>query len=291
MAESFDGDWLDLREPYDAAARNPELAAMLSAALPARPRILDLGAGTGSLLRWLGHFIGRAQAWTLVDADAALIERAFETIAERAEAVGWAATFPGKRTLLVHAPGGAWRVEGLIADLVQAPANLPLDRVDAVVNTALCDLVSRGWIEAMAAACARHRLPFYAALNVTGRERFTPPYPGDALVMRGFRRDQRRDKGFGGVALGPAAPDAIAEAFAAHGYAVHRGASDWIVDRRARLFAQEIATGHGAAALAWERRGADVIEDWIEARRAQAADGLLSVRIGHQDVLALPPAG
>lgn len=291
MAESFDGDWLDLREPYDAAARNPELAAMLSAALPARPRILDLGAGTGSLLRWLGHFIGRAQAWTLVDADAELIERAFETIAERAEAVGWAATFPGKRTLLVHAPGGAWRVEALIADLVQAPANLPLGKVDAVVNTALCDLVSRGWVEAMAAACARHRLPFYAALNVTGRERFTPPYPGDALVMRGFRRDQRRDKGFGGVALGPAAPDAIAEAFAAHGYAVHRGASDWIVDRRARLFAQEIATGHGAAALAWERRSADVIEDWIEARRAQAADGLLAVRIGHQDVLALPPAG
>jgi SAM-dependent methyltransferase len=290
MAEEFDGDWLDLREPYDAAARNPELAAMLAGALPARPRILDLGAGTGSLLRWLGHFIGRAQAWTLVDADAELIERAFDTIAERAEAVGWAATFPGRKTLLVHAPGGAWRVEGLIADLVQAPANLPLDRVDAVVNTALCDLVSRGWIEAMAAACAQRRLPFYAALNVTGRERFAPPYPGDALVMRGFRRDQRRDKGFGGVALGPAAPDAIAQAFTAHGYTVHRGASDWIVDRRARLFAQEIATGHGAAALAWERRSAEVIEDWIEARRAQAADGMLSVRIGHQDVLALPPA-
>ena len=291
MAEAFDGDWLDLREPYDAAARNPELAAMLAAALPARPRILDLGAGTGSLVRWLGHFIGRAQAWTLVDADAALVERAFETIADRAEAVGWAATFPGRRTLLVHSPEGAWRIEGLIADLVQAPANLPLDRVDAVVNTALCDLVSRGWIEAMAAACAQRRLPFYAALNVTGRERFMPPYPGDAVVMRGFRRDQRRDKGFGGVALGPAAPDAIAEAFAAHGYTVHRGASDWIVDRRSRLFAQEIATGHGAAALPWERRSAELIEDWIEARRAQAADGMLTVRIGHQDVLALPPRG
>jgi hypothetical protein len=141
----------------------------------------------------------------------------------------------------------------------------------------------------MAAACARRRLPFYAALNVTGRERFSPPYPGDALVARGFRRDQRRDKGFGGVALGPAAPDAIAEAFAAHGYTVHRAPSDWVVDRRSRLFAQEIATGHGNAALAWERREAWKIEDWIEARRAQAMDAMLSVRIGHQDVLALPP--
>ena len=30
------------------------LLAALAAALPARPHILDLGAGTGSLLRWLG---------------------------------------------------------------------------------------------------------------------------------------------------------------------------------------------------------------------------------------------
>lgn len=290
MAESFDGDWLDLREPYDAAARDAELAAMLAAALPARPRILDLGAGTGSLLRWLGHFIGRAQAWMLLDADAELADRAFGTIADRAEAVGWTATFPNRRTLLVHAPGGAWRVECLIADLAEAPDNLPLDKVDAVVNTALCDLVSREWVEDMAAACAEYGLPFYAALNVTGRERFMPPHPADAVVMRGFRRDQRRDKGFGGVALGPAAPAAIAEAFAAHGYTVHRAASDWIVDRRSRLFAQEIATGHGAAALAWERRSAKAIENWIETRRAQAADGMLSVRIGHQDILALPPS-
>jgi SAM-dependent methyltransferase len=289
MAEEFDGDWLDLREPYDAAARNPELAAMLAGALPARPRILDLGAGTGSLLRWLGHFIGRAQAWTLVDADAELIERAFDTIAERAEAVGWAATWPGRKTLLVHAPTGAWRVEGLIADLAEAPDNLPLDRMDAVVNTALCDLVSRDWIERMAQACAARRLPFYAALNVTGRERFAPPHRADALVMRGFRRDQRRDKGFGGIALGPAAPAAIAEAFAARGYTVLRAPSDWMVDRRDSAFAGAIANGHGAAALDWERRHAPAIEDWIAARRAQAAHGRLSVRIGHLDLLALPP--
>lgn len=289
MAESFDGDWLDLREPHDAAARSLGLAVRLARALPARPRILDLGAGTGSLLRWLGHFIERPQAWTLVDADSALVARAFETIAERAEAVGWAATWPGRKTLLVHAPTGAWRVEGLIADLAEAPDNLPLDRMDAVVNTALCDLVSKDWIERMADGCAARRLPFYAALNVTGRERFVPPHRADALVMRSFRRDQRRDKGFGGIALGPAAPAAIAGAFAARGYTVLRAPSDWIVDRRDSAFASAIANGHGAAALARERRHASAIEDWIAARRAQAARRVLSARIGHLDLLALPP--
>src|SRR5581483_10594046 len=72
----FDGpDW---REPLDAAARSPVLAARLSASLPARPRLLDLGAGTGSLFRWLAPRIGRAQAWLLADDDDALVAEAFE---------------------------------------------------------------------------------------------------------------------------------------------------------------------------------------------------------------------
>ncbi|MGG5808776.1 class I SAM-dependent methyltransferase [Falsiroseomonas sp. CW058] len=289
MTESFDGDWLDLREPFDAAARDGGLAAALARALPQRPRILDLGAGTGSLLRWLGHYVGRAQAWTLVDADAGLIERAFATVADRAEAVGWPATWPGRRTLLVHAPHGAWRVEGLVADLREAPENLPLHQVDAVVNTALCDLVSEAWVERMAAACAAHRLPFYAALNVTGRERFSPPHPADALVARGFARDQRRDKGFGGLALGARAPAAIAAAFEARGYEVLRAPSDWLIPRRAARMAAALADGHAGAAMRHERPGARRIARWMLDRAAQAREARLSVRVGHADLLALPP--
>lgn len=288
MPENFDGDWLDLREPFDARARNGELAAMLAAALPARPRILDLGAGTGALLRWLGHWIGRAQAWTLVDADGELLARAFETIRHRAEAVGWTVTAPDRRTLLVHAPGGAWRVEGLIADLNDAPDNLPLDRVDAVVNTALCDLVSEDWLADLADAVAEYGLPFYSAMNVDGRERFSPPHPADALVARGFARDQLRDKGFSGIALGARAPAAIARLFAEHGYNVHRAASPWVIGRRDGAMAAALAEGHALAASAWERRGGAAIERWIRDRHAQAEAGRLSARIGHADILALP---
>ena len=295
MAESFDGDWLDLREPFDARARDPGLAAILAGALPPRPRILDLGAGTGSLLRWLGHFIGRAQAWTLVDADAGLIERACETTAERASDSGWGVTWPSRKTLLVHAPHGAWRVEALLADLAEAPDNLPLHAVDAVVNTALCDLVSEAWIARMAAACAARRLPFYAALNVTGRESFAPRHPADALLARGFARDQARDKGFGGIALGAKAPAAIAAAFEAHGYTVLRAASDWALrtrpmDAETTAFAQELTGGMASAAATQERRHQPAIRHWAETRAIQAEAGQLSLRIGHADLLCLPPA-
>ena len=88
MAETFDGDWLALREPFDAASRSVALAQRLGAALPARARLIDLGAGTGSLFRWLAPILDRPQEWTLADADAALLERAFAEISRWATSRG-----------------------------------------------------------------------------------------------------------------------------------------------------------------------------------------------------------
>lgn len=288
--EQFDGDWLSLREPFDARARNPGIARALMDHLDekGRPRFLDLGAGTGSLTRWLGHYVGRAHAWVMADADAELMARAFDTMMDAADAIGWRATWPQRKVLLLHAPEGAWRIEGVLTNLVEAPEGLPLQNVDAVTCSALCDLVSEGWVVRLAAELARRKLPFYAALNVTGRERFMPPCAGDALVARGFARDQRREKGFGGMALGAAATDTIARVFAGHGYRILRGASPWVIPRQARDMALELALGHAEAALRHERRGAAQINAWAETRADQAEAGLLSARVEHQDILCLP---
>ncbi|MBO1074776.1 class I SAM-dependent methyltransferase [Roseomonas marmotae] len=288
MSEGFDADWLQLREPYDARARSVPLALLLADALPVRPRIIDLGAGTGSLFRWLAPYIGRTQIWTLVDSDAALLDRAFDEIAEAAERVGWTVMLPKPRIMLVHTPVGVWRVEAQLADLAEAPGNLKLDQTDGVVSTALCDLVSRPWVARMAAAL---RVPFYAALNVDGREGFFPPHPEDRLVARGFRQDQQRDKGFGGLALGPDAPGVMARLFRAQGFSVTAAPSPWRISASMPAMGEALADGHAQAALrALPRVLAPRIEAWNRARQLQAARGALAARVGHTDLLALPPA-
>jgi SAM-dependent methyltransferase len=285
MTESFDPDWLELREPPDARARDLHLALALSAALPARPRLLDLGAGTGSLFRWLAPILNRPQAWTLVDADVTLIEFAFDTIADRAVAVGFEVSAPNKRTLLVHTPSGAWRVEGLVMDLADAPQGLPLGRADGVVCTALCDLVSRSWVSRMAAGL---RLPFYSALNVQGDARFLPPHPVDGLVARAFRRDQLRAKGFGGPALGSGATRAMADAFRARGFRVATAPSPWRIGAHETRMLSDLAQGHAQAAMRHAPRSGAAITDWATARTVQARRGRLRAMVGHSDLLALP---
>lgn len=283
MSEGFSADWLRRREPFDALARAPHLAERLAAALPQRPRLLELGAGAGSLFRWLAPRIGRAQAWTMLDADETLLAYGFERTAEWAERQGWKVTAPSG-ALLVHAPGGAWRIEARVADFGDSPDDLPLEGHDALVCSALMDLVSAAWSRRLA---ARLEVPFLACLTVDGRDRFIPAHADDALIRRGFARHMRSDKGFG-PAMGQAAPAMLARILAEEGFRVATAASDWLIPRVATALLADMVDGHAGAAAAALPASAARIAAWRSARLEAVAAGRLSLVIGHRDLLALP---
>ncbi len=285
MSERFDADWLALREPFDRAARSRSLAVRLAQRLPTRPRILDLGAGSGSLFRWLAPQLGRPQAWTLVDADRRLLEEAFSRTALWAEERGYRVTTPG-RALLVHTPDGAWRVEALSVDFAADPADLPCDSHDVVVCSALLDLVSLAWLERFADAL---RLPLLACLTVDGRDAWLPPDPLDRLVARGVARDMGRDKGFG-PALGQRAPARLLRMLADRGFQVASAPSNWIVPPVGHAMLEAMVRGHAAAAAAALPASVQRIAGWESRRMSLIARGRLALRIGHRDILALPGA-
>jgi hypothetical protein len=287
VIESFDANWLELREPFDAAVRSRALAERFAAALPARPVLLDLGAGTGGLFRWLAPIIARAQAWILVDNDPELLQSAFRDIADWATERGHATSWPtraARRALLVHTPHGAWRVEAIIADLFDAPDALPMDRVNAVVCSALLDLVSSAWIERF---CDVLTVPLLACLSADGRDAFLPRHPLDRMVCSGFRRDQSRDKGFGG-ALGRRAAAALHTALRARGFALSTALSDWRIPRTAHAMLIELVQSHAQVAARWLPQHRRAIEAWERTRLRQATATRLAIRIGHRDSLALP---
>lgn len=285
MAETFDGDWLALRERFDAAARSRNLARLLAATLPARPRLLDLGAGTGSLFRWLAPILAGPQSWTLADADPTLLHRAFTDIADWAKARGLAMSHATGPVLLVHAPAGDWRVQALLTDLAAPPRMLPFRRHDAVLCSALLDLVSADWV---AAFTAELRQPLLACLSVTGRDAMWPAHPFDRVVRATFRDDQGRDKGFG-PALGPRAPTALQAALRTHGFRVKNEASDWRIPPEAGDMLTALIAGHAAVAGRRLPARRTAIRAWAALRTRQIDKMRLAMRIGHRDILALPP--
>lgn len=252
----FSAGWLSLREPADHAARD---AALLGAAARAagdrtagdRAVVVDLGCGTGSTRRAFGDRLAGA-TWRMVDADPALLALA----------------------------GG----EGFALDLNRID-DLPLDGATLVTASALIDLCSAGWIDALVARLVARRLPFYAALSYDGIMDWTPTHPADAGVTAAFNRHQGGDKGFG-PALGPQAADHAARALRAAGYRVETALSPWRLGPAQAALQRDLLGGIAQAAA---EAGAAATDIWLAARLAALGSG--TCEIGHVDLLALPPTG
>ena len=89
----FKADWLQRREPFDAAARDRDLARRFGAVLgdgQNKPRrIVDLAAGSGANFRALAPLLGGDQDWLLVDHDPLLIAAQAAEIARWSTRNGW----------------------------------------------------------------------------------------------------------------------------------------------------------------------------------------------------------
>lgn len=240
---SFSAEWLDLRDPADRAARDPGLAVAAAAWL-GNGLAVDLGSGTGATVRAMPE----GPHWRLVDLDAGLLAEA-------------RARFPGAAT-----------VEADLADI----AALPLADARMATCSALLDLGSAAWLEALAARITGLGLGVYAALSYDGRMAWEPELAEDAVVTAAFNADQRRDKGLG-PALGPEAATYAAQLFAGHGYDVRLAPSPWRLGPGQTALQAELVEGIAAVTGA---------EAWGRARRAACADTVCEV--GHWDLLALP---
>lgn len=282
----FAADWLALREPSDAAARDLALVRRFATALPRNPRILDLGAGTGGNARAVAPLIGEDQRWLLIESDTAL--RAAQVDAMLAWA--WRA---GRRAsqdddgLRIISNGVAWRFLLRARDLGAGWAALDAEAADAVTAGAFLDLAGAAWIARFVDWLSSRRLPLLATLMVDGRRRYGPEDDEDATVAAAFRRHQGRDKGLG-PALGPAAAETLVRVLAARGYAIASAASDWRLGRGDRDLLRELIRGEAAAAREAAPEHAMRIDGWERRRLVSAAAGSLGAVIGHRDVLALP---
>ncbi|MEU2537465.1 class I SAM-dependent methyltransferase [Streptomyces iakyrus] len=261
-------EWLELREPADAAARAHDLLDPLRirlANLPGRSGIVihDLGCGTGSMGRWLAPRLDGAQHWILHDRDPYLLH--FAAVASPRSA----------------ADGSRVSVETRRGDIARLTPDA-LHGASLVTASALLDVLTREEIDTFAAACAGAGCPALLTLSVAGRVELTPSHPLDAELAQAFNDHQRRD----GL-LGPDAVTAAAEAFSEHGATVRLHPSPWRLGPEQAALTEQWLRGWVGAAVEERpelRAEADV---YLTKRLAALAAGELHVTVHHVDLLAL----
>jgi len=290
----FSVDWLALREPYDREARGMAAHSLKLNSLATRLRggdptlvVLDLACGTGANLRELAPRLAGSQRWTLVDHDPKLLEALPGVLSAWALANGF--LFQAiAASMRIEGPGWMAEVHPLCVDLALELGAVPFAGSRLVTASALLDLVSASWLDALFGQVRSVGAAMLFALNVDGRVTWDPPIAGDKEVDRLFASHQRRDKGFG-PALGVEAASVAFRRLPAMGYEVVRATSDWLVDgveeAPARAMLTAMVEGMGAAAIEQDPTVRSSVCEWIR-RRIDVLDKT-RLRVGHQEILAV----
>ena len=279
MSTTFEPGWLALREPVDHRSRAAAAMTLLAPAWRTGgwSRIVDLGSGTGSNVRYLASRLPGIRRWTLVDQDAGLLARA-------------------------SAPNGA-EVTRVVGDLAGAGLDAIRESdADLVTGSALLDLVSKDWLNTLVDACrasgsaALFALSYDGAIQWQADEGDPRPVddPDDSLVRRSVNAHQRRDKGFG-PALGPMAGLHAETTFRSAGYRVWLLRSPWQLGTGDAELARALVEGWEAAAVEQLREATpegshavDRVRTWAARRRSTIDSRRFGLTVGHLDLLALP---
>ncbi|MEU6914130.1 class I SAM-dependent methyltransferase [Streptomyces olindensis] len=262
-------EWLELREPADAAARAHDLLDPLRIRLANLPGksggvvIHDLGCGTGSMGRWLAPCLDGAQHWILHDRDPYLLH--FAAVASPRSA----------------ADGSRVSVETRRGDVARLTPDA-LQGASLVTASALLDVLTREELDTLAAACAGAGCPALLTLSVAGRVELTPSHPLDAEIAQAFNDHQRRD----GL-LGPDAVTAAAEAFSEQGATVRLHPSPWRLGPEQAALTEQWLRGWVGAAVEQRPDLRVPAEAYLAERLAACAAGELRVTVHHTDLLAL----
>ncbi|HXF07412.1 MAG TPA: hypothetical protein VNK45_02635 [Candidatus Acidoferrales bacterium] len=279
----FDADWLRWREPADIDARDSALLSDWLAGVPDGGRVVELGAGTGALLRACLLRLRGAVRWRALEVDAGLIARAEGQFHQWAGTrAGWAVE--GDASLTLCGPAASCVLDWQCTDLAAAVPDL--DGVDAVAASAWGDLVSWRWAACFAAQAAMSGIrSVYLALNVVDGAVFAPADPLDGALDRAFAAHMRRDKGFG-PALGGAAVPGWSLALCLAGYRVRGASSVWSLGPAHPLLTAAWLEGYVRAACEQVPRLRESAGLWLRERLAQLARGTLRVAVNHTDLLA-----
>jgi len=286
-------DWLALRAPADDAARSPELAHELGRMLAAAPGpvlLHDLGAGTGSMTRWLAPRLPGPQQWVLRDGDADIVEHLDLSAVTDAE----------RRSI---------DTQVVVEDLAALPSGA-FHGAAAVTASALLDVITRAEAAHVVAACVAAGTPALFSLTVMGGVRVraarrhptglrssglhsAAPHPSgrdetiERAIAAAFNDHQRRDAE-GRRMLGPDAVAVTAALFADAGWHVRRAPTPWRLRRSDRALVAAWLDGWVDAAVEQRPELTQDAEAYRRRRRAHADAAGLRVTVSHEDLLAWP---
>jgi hypothetical protein len=265
--------------------------ALVARATPSPLRVLDVGGGTGTMVR-------RAIAWslfnraeyTLLDADGDRLKKGLDALKE-----GWEASplrvEEGADGALILRDGNDLEVHVAArrAEVFEFLDVAPRESFDLVIASSFLDLVDvPRFLPRLLGLLARGGV-FWFPINFDGETIFEPSHPLDGPLLAAYHRSMDERVWNGGPAGHSRTGRKLFHAIPTAGGKLHvAGSSDWVVHARGGSYPGDeayfvhciLATIEEALSVRGDVSLADLTA-WLETRREQLREGVL-VYVAHQ---------
>lgn len=282
----FTVEWLDMRYPFDEAARNKMVESLCLDAIVSEKEkvsIVDIGSGTGANFIYLFPKIAMDQHWVLIELNPELGLRSLERINALATTAGFASDRKDN-TLWIDRGEQKIRVDWMKASFLQLEQYIDLQSVDLLLASAVFDLLSAPMMRDFLRKLQYYKIPLLSTLNYKNTL-FVHATKSDNFYCQSYNQHMLRKQEFGS-SLGPESMSFILKILKEMNAQVVHGESTWrLLPTDTKMMKLLLGFMENAIPEILENENEkQAFLEWINDKYYLLEQGLLEMKVEHGDV-------
>ena len=286
QANKFTTTWINLRESYDMLSRSDLLQNLYKNNKMNLKKVIDLGGGNGSFLRWCHYKNIIYDDFLIIDNDEALLKSFYPRTKSYLSTISLS---------LIKDNMMSYRIQNLKTNkdgfitLKKQDFYKSIDIINdynLVSFSAVSDLLSKKFIKCLFDKINKGT-NLYFSICFDGRVKWKNKDKHDKYIVSMFNQHQKQEKTTG-VALGLNSINFIKNLSKKNDYKIYIADSSWSVDSQdndSRIFQKAYLNTIYKPLKKFELTDKDILENWLKSKQNDIENKNSNLVVGHKDIL------
>lgn len=286
QANKFTATWINLRESYDMLSRSDLLQNLYKNNKMNLKKVIDLGGGNGSFLRWCHYKNIIYDDFLIIDNDEALLKSFYPRTKSYLSMMSLS---------LIKDNMMSYRIQNLKTNkdgfitLKKQDFYKSIDIINdynLVSFSAVSDLLSKKFIKCLFDKVNKGT-NLYFSICFDGRVKWKNKNKHDKYIVSMFNQHQKQEKTTG-VALGLNSINFIKNLSKKNDYKIYIADSSWSVDSQdndSRIFQKAYLNTIYKPLKKFELTDKDILENWLKSKQNDIENKNSNLVVGHKDIL------
>ena len=286
QANKFTTTWINLRESYDMLSRSDLLQNLYKNNKMNLKKVIDLGGGNGSFLRWCHYKNIIYDDFLIIDNDETLLKSFYPRTKSYLSMMSLS---------LIKDNMMSYRIQNLknnkdgFITLKKQDFYKSIDIINdynLVSFSAVSDLLSKKFIKCLFDKINKGT-NLYFSICFDGRVKWKNKDKHDKYIVSMFNQHQKQEKTTG-VALGLNSINFIKNLSKKNDYKIYIADSSWSVDSQdndSRIFQKAYLNTIYKPLKKFELTDKDILENWLKSKQNDIENKNSNLVVGHKDIL------